>query len=202
MPTTIGIIIITSLVSYMAFSRYDLFEKLKFSPPLVLKEKQYYRLFSYALLHAGWGHLLVNMFVLYSFGTAVEKYFSYMFGAKYVLNYLLLYIGAIAFCNARALVKHKHNYWYSAVGASGGVSAVLFASILFDPWGKIYFFGILPIPGILFGLIYLYYCYSMDKRNQDNVAHDAHFLGAVFGLLFPILMQPDIFNIFINQLLK
>ncbi|MFV0366520.1 MAG: rhomboid family intramembrane serine protease [Mangrovibacterium sp.] len=202
MSITLGIIIITSLVSYMAFSRYDLFDKLKFSPPRVLKERQYYRLFSYALLHGSWGHLLVNMFVLFSFGSAVERYFQYEFGSKYIFNYLLLYIGAVVFSNAYALWKHKSNYLYSAVGASGGVSAILFASILFNPWGKIYFFGILPIPGVVFALLYLYYCYYMNKRQKDKIAHDAHFLGAIFGLIYPVLMHHSILSLFINRLLN
>ncbi|MFV0521188.1 MAG: rhomboid family intramembrane serine protease [Mangrovibacterium sp.] len=202
MNVTLGIIIITGLVSYMAFNRHDLFDKLKFNPPRILKEKEYYRLLSYALLHGGWTHLLINMFVLYSFGSAVEGYFYFIFGSKASVNYLLLYIGALIFCNLYALIKHKDDYFYNAVGASGGVSAILFASVLFDPWGKIYFFGVLPIPGIVFGVIYLYYCYKMNKQNSDNVAHDAHFLGAVFGFIFPILMQPRIFHIFTERLLN
>ncbi|MFV0555247.1 MAG: rhomboid family intramembrane serine protease [Mangrovibacterium sp.] len=202
MNITLGIIIITGLVSYMAFSRYDLFDKLKFSPPRVLKERQYYRLFTYALLHGGWGHLLVNMLVFYSFGSAVEKYFYLIFGSSYALSFLLLYLGAIVFSNALALRKHKDNYLYSAVGASGGVAAVLFASILFNPWGKIYFFGVLPIPGVAFGVIYLYYCYRMNKKGADNIAHDAHFLGAIFGFVFPILMKPYLLERFFNALLR
>lgn len=202
MSITLGIIILTSLVSYLAFNRYDLFDKLKFSPARVLHERQYYRLASYALLHSGWGHLLVNMFVLFSFGSAVEKYFHDAFGAKYVVNYLLLYIGAVIFSNAHALIKYRNDHFYSAVGASGGVAAVLFSSILFNPWSRIYFFGILPIPGILFGLVYLFYCYYMDKQNKDNIAHDAHLLGAIFGLVFPTLMQPEIFLLFTKKLLS
>ncbi|MFV0291061.1 MAG: rhomboid family intramembrane serine protease [Mangrovibacterium sp.] len=202
MSITLGIIIVTSLVSYMAFSRYDLMARFQFNVSRVLNDRQYYRLISYSFLHGSWSHLLINMFVLYSFGSAVEKSFSVWFGVKSNIIFFLLYFGAIVFCNLRALFKHRNNSDYNAVGASGGVSAVLFASILFSPWRMIYFFGILPIPGIVFGFLYLYYSYYMDGKNRDNVAHDAHFLGAIFGFIYPIVVQPEILNRFLNELMS
>jgi len=111
-----------------------------------------------------------------------------------------LYFGGILASNIWSLIKNQNNYYYNAVGASGAVSAVLFATIFFDPWGLLYLFAILPIPGILFALGYLIYSYQMSKKQSDNVAHDAHFLGAVFGFVFPILLKPDLFQRFVDSL--
>jgi membrane associated rhomboid family serine protease len=104
--------------------------------------------------------------------------------------------------NIYALIKHRNNYFYNAIGASGAVASVLFTAIFFDPWNKIYFFGILPIPGIIFAGLYLFYSYQMSMKQSDNVAHDAHFLGALFGFIFPILINSALFEIFIDKLFR
>ncbi|PIF06108.1 MAG: rhomboid family intramembrane serine protease [Draconibacterium sp.] len=194
------IIGITSLISYMAFNNYELMRKMQFNAARVIHEKEYYRLVSHAFIHASWSHLIVNMLVLYFFGTAIEQYLDYYFGARATAYYLLLYLGGIVFSNTWSLITQKNNYYYNAVGASGAVSAVLFAFIFFNPLEPIYLFMILPMPGILFAVGYLFYSYQMSKKNSDNVAHDAHFLGAVFGFAFPILLKPGLFSHFINEL--
>ncbi len=200
MNITILIVIITSVVSILSFSNINLFQKLRFSPVLVSKNKQYYRLLSYALLHGSWGHLFINMLVLWPFGSSVELYFDIIFDIKSKLYFILLYTLACIVSNFIALRKHRNNYNYSAVGASGGVAAIVFASILFEPLRNIYFFAILPIPGILFGFMYLAYSFHMDKKNKDNIAHDAHFLGAIFGFVFPIVLNPNLWYSFIEKL--
>jgi membrane associated rhomboid family serine protease len=86
------------------------------------------------------------------------------------------------------------------LGASGAVSAVLFAAIFFSPWKPIYFFGILPMPGIIFGVLYLYYSYYMSRKKLDNIGHDAHFLGAVIGFFTPVIIRPSLLMDFINML--
>ena len=91
---------------------------------------------------------------------------------------------------------------YNAVGASGAVSAIVFASIFFAPMSKLLVFGILPLPAILFGILYLGYSYYMSKKSVDNVAHDTHFWGAVFGFIFPMLIKPELYNVFLSQLFK
>lgn len=194
------IIGITAAVSFIAFQNQELMLKLQFNAAQVVHRKQYYRLVSHAFVHANWPHLIVNMLVLFFFGRNIEYYFSMFFGAKGPLYFVLLYLGGILASNIWSLIKHQNNYYYNAVGASGAVSAVLFAFIFFDPWEKLYFFGILPIPGIVFGVGYLIYSYQMGKRKTDNVAHDAHFLGAVFGFILPVIFQPDLFGRFIDQL--
>lgn len=194
------IIGITAIVSYMAFQSPALMNKLQFNAALIVHQKQYYRIISHAFIHVGWSHLLVNMLVLYFFGRNVESYFGYFFENKATLYYLILYIGGILISNVWSLIKHQNDYYYNAVGASGAVSAVLFAFIFLDPWEMLYLFAIIPVPGIIFAVGYLLYSYQMGKRNADNVAHDAHFLGAVFGFIFPIILKPDLFTRFIELL--
>lgn len=194
------IIGVTAVISYMAFQNAELADKLQFNAAKIIHQKQYYRLVSHAFIHGSWSHLIVNMFVLYFFGQGIEQYFGYYFGNSATLYYLLLYFGGILASNIWSLIKHQNNYYYNAVGASGAVSALLFAFIFFNPWEPLYLFAILPIPGIVFAIGYLIYSYQMSKRKTDNVAHDAHILGAVFGFLFPILLRPGLFDNFIDQL--
>lgn len=199
---TYFIIGITVLISYAAFQNPGLMAKAQFNAAHIFARKEYYRLVSHAFVHSGWGHLLVNMFVLFFFGPAVEMYLKYYFGRSAVFYFILLYFGGIIVSNLWALVKHRHNYYYNAVGASGAVSAVLFAFIFFDPWEPLYLFGLVKIPGIVFAAGYLIYSYFMNKRQQDNVAHDAHLLGALFGFIFPVLLKPGLFEQFIDKLFR
>jgi len=199
---TYFIIGITVLVSFVAFQNQGLMSKLQFNAAHVVNRKEYHRLFTHAFVHSGWTHLFVNMLVLYFFGRHVEAYLGYYFGNKAVTYFLLLYLGGILFSNAWALIRHRNNYYYNAVGASGAVSAVLFTFIFFEPWEPLYLFMVLPIPGILFAAGYLFYSYQMSKKQKDNVAHDAHFLGALFGFIFPIILNPGLFTRFIDKLFR
>ena len=199
---TIILIVITVAVSYAAFKSPKLMDQLQFNASKIVHKKEYHRLVTHAFIHANWEHLLVNMIVLFSFGQAIEAYFKYNFGNNAILDYILLYFGGILVSNIYALIKHRNNYFYNSVGASGAVSAMLFAAIFFDPWNMIYFFGILPIPGIVFAGLYLVYSYQMSVKQKDNVAHDAHFLGALFGFIFPILLNPMLFESFLDKLFR
>jgi membrane associated rhomboid family serine protease len=199
---TIILIAITVAVSFAAFKNAKLMDSLQFNASKIIYKKEFHRLITHAFIHANWEHLFVNMIVLFSFGKAIENIFGYLFGDKSVMYFFLLYFGGILVSNIYALIKHRNNYFYNSVGASGAVSAVLFAAIFFDPWNKIYFFGILPIPGIVFAALYLVYSYQMSMKQKDNVAHDAHFLGALFGFIFPILLNPDLLGEFIDKLFR
>ena len=199
---TIILIVITVAVSYAAFKSPKLMDQLQFNASKIVHKKEYHRLVTHAFIHANWEHLFVNMIVLFSFGQAIETYFKYNFGNNAILDYVLLYFGGILVSNIYALIKHRNNYFYNSVGASGAVSAMLFAAIFFDPWNMIYFFGILPIPGIVFAGLYLVYSYQMSVKQKDNVAHDAHFLGALFGFIFPILLNPMLFESFLDKLFR
>jgi membrane associated rhomboid family serine protease len=199
---TIILIAITVAVSYAAFKSPKLMDQLQFNASKIYYKKEYHRLITHAFIHANWEHLFVNMIVLFSFGQAIEQYFKFYFGNNAILDYVLLYFGGILVSNIYALIKHRNNFFYNSVGASGAVSAILFAAIFFDPWNKIYFFGILPIPGIVFAALYLVYSYQMSMKQKDNVAHDAHFLGALFGFIFPILLNPQLFESFLDKLFR
>jgi membrane associated rhomboid family serine protease len=199
---TIILIAITVAISYAAFKSPKLMDQLQFNASKIYHKKEFHRLITHAFVHANWEHLFVNMIVLFSFGQAIEQYFKYYFGNKEILDYALLYFGGILFSNIYALIKYRNNFFYNSVGASGAVSAVLFAAIFFDPWNKILFFMILPIPGIVFAALYLVYSYQMSTKQKDNVAHDAHFLGALFGFIFPILLNPQLFESFLDKLFR
>ena len=199
---TIILIAITVAVSFAAFKSPKLMDQLQFNASKIVHKKEYHRLITHAFIHANWEHLFVNMIVLFSFGQAIEVYFKFNFGNNAILDYVLLYFGGILVSNIYALIKHRNNYFYNSVGASGAVSAVLFAAIFFDPWHKILFFMVLPIPGIIFAGLYLVYSYQMSTKQKDNVAHDAHFLGALFGFIFPILLNPLLFENFLDKLFR
>ncbi len=199
---TIIIIIVTALVSLLCFyGRLD-YEALKFNAYDVWHRRQWHRMLSYGLVHAGWGHLFFNMLTLFFFGDVVERYFGAAFGQPAgTILYIVLYVSALAVSTAGDLIKYKDNPLYSAVGASGAVSAVLFASILFEPKMGIYIYLIpIPVPGYIFAPLYLLYCWYMAKRNMDNIGHTAHFWGAVYGFVFPLLLRPDIFAHFISRI--
>jgi membrane associated rhomboid family serine protease len=193
------LIIATVAVSIYAFSNRALFDKLSLKPVLVFHKAEVQRIFTHALVHADWMHLFLNMFVLYAFGKACEYYLSIYFTLNGQVHFLLLYVLAILASSIYTVFKHRNDYNYSAIGASGAVMAVVFTTIFFSPWAKIYFFGI-PIPGIIFGVAYLAYSLFMGKKNIDNVGHDAHFSGALFGFLYPIIVRPTLITEFVYNI--
>lgn len=201
---TIIIVIITVLTSVAAFRRQELFNKLDLSPVRIVHNKEYYRIFSHAFLHADYFHLGVNMLVLYSFGRYVEQVFSQLETAGIIFSgpffYILLYIISIALASVSTISRYRNDESYSAVGASGAVSAIVFTYIFFAPLEKIYFYMVLPIPGILFGVLYLVYSSYMSRRKNDNINHSAHFWGAVVGFVFPLLLEPSLFRVFLDNL--
>ena len=201
MEVTYGIILFTVVASVICFNNEELFNRLKFNAFDVHHEKQWYRFFSYGFLHSGWVHLFVNMLVLYSFGNQVEHYYHGYFKEKYILYYLLLYMGGLLLSIIPAFGKHKNDVFYNAVGASGAVSSVIFASILIVPKAPISFFFVpVEIPAWIFGSLYLVYEFVMSRKAKDNIGHDAHFWGAVFGVIFTIALKPGLVDKFLMQI--
>lgn len=195
------IVAITCLVSIMAFYNPELLGKLQFNAYAIKHQKQGYRFLTYAFVHGGWGHLAINMFVLWSFGRIVYGLYLYLFGNLGILYFLLLYIGGIMFSVLFDFGRHKDNEWYNAVGASGAVSAVVFASIILYPQGGVYLFFIpVEIPSPIFGILYLVYSAYMAKRGRDNIGHDAHFWGAIYGVILTIVLKPSLFIRFLEEL--
>jgi membrane associated rhomboid family serine protease len=174
--------------------------RLIFNPYMIQVRRQWWRFFTCGFIHADWLHLGINMLVFWSFGQAVETYYGYVFEDKSVFYFILLYLGGIVISITPSYKKHLHNPGYNALGASGAVAAILFTAILFDPLKPIYLYGIISIPGIILGIAYLAYSYYMDKKGNDHINHDAHFWGAVFGVVFTLALKPTLFLHFIDKL--
>lgn len=201
---SINIIIIFSIaaVSLLGFSNHILFSKFLFKPYSILKNKEWYRFISSAWLHADYMHLLVNLFVLYSFGNYLEYFLNVYYEEQSLVLYLFLFLGSIVISHIPSYVKHKSNYNYEAVGASGGVSGILFAYILINPLSMLELYLFIPIPAIVFGILYLWYSYYMSKKNIDNIGHEAHIYGALGGMMLVTIIKPGIWVSFFNQLFK
>jgi len=204
---TIIFLAITAIISIAAFNSNDLFSKLLLNPYQVVHKKEYYRVISHGFIHADWMHLLVNMFVLYQFGIVIENYFDQL-TSEHMMSYprfwfTFLYLTAIIVSSLLTIYKQRNNVLYNCVGASGAVSAILFCAIFFSPLSKLGIYFVIPVPGIVFGILYLIYSQYMSNKSTDNINHDAHFVGAVFGFLFPILINYQwFFDIFLYQLLN
>lgn len=198
------LLIIASVVftSFIAFNNRSFYIKGWFSPYDIKRFKQYYRFITHIFLHVSWEHLLFNMITLYFFGTFVEDGFSYYFGKWGKIIFLLEFVGAGILASIPTYFKNQNNSSYVAVGASGAVSAILFSSILLDPTNKIFIFFIpIGIPAYFFGPLYLIYSIYMARKNVDQVAHDVHFWGAIFGFVFPIFIKPELLSIFVELIL-
>ncbi len=197
MTITVLIIIATCIVSITAFNNAELFNKLKFNAYQIKHSGEKWRFLSYALVHSGWLHLIINMYVLYSFGRIVEVAFHTLFGTIGLLYFILLYIGGILFSTLFDFGKHKNDIYYSAVGASGAVAAIVFSSILVYPSGSIFIFPIpFSLPSWVFGIAFLIYSAYMGKRGSDNIGHFAHFWGAVYGIVLTIILVPNVIQNF------
>ncbi len=201
MSVTLAIVILTVLVSWAAFERPHLLNQLAHYPYVEQRQREYHRFFTSALVHGSWGHLLINMFVFYQFGEAVEHYFTMVFGQiKGRVFFLLLYVATTAFADIPTFVKYKDKPHFRSVGASGAVSGILFAFVIFNPWSTLLLFFILPMPAILAAVGYLLYSSWASKQGRDMIDHDAHFYGAVFGFFFTIALKPELFFYFVQQL--
>lgn len=202
MTITILIIIVTCIVSYKGFTDRSFFEQLKHHPYSESRNGEWYRMISSGFLHADWIHLGINMYVLYAFGSIVEDKYLYAYGdvAGRVI-YLALYIVMIILADLPSYFKHKDNSYYGAIGASGAVSGVLFISILAFPWSPLYLYGILKIPAVIFGVLYLAYSSYASKRANDNIGHDAHFYGAVAGMVLTAILIPSTTGEFLQKFL-
>jgi membrane associated rhomboid family serine protease len=201
MSITLIFILICVGVSYICFNNAELFHKLKHWPYAEVGNQEYYRLLSSGFVHGGWMHLLINVFVLYMFGGVVESHFNFHFGAiGGALNFSILFLATIVLADIPSMLKHRNNPSYAAVGASGAVSGIVFAYILFEPWNLLYLYGIIPIPGIVAGILYLVYSSWASKNSKDNIDHDAHLYGALWGMVITIIFRPAFFVEFLEKL--
>lgn len=194
-PITYALIAITCLVSWIAFNNRKLADRLILWPPAIDKQKQYDRLVTYGFIHADFMHLLFNMITLFFFGPQIEV----LMGQVGVWVYPVFYVSALVVSILPTYLKNQKNPNYLSLGASGAVSAILFAYILVRPWSIIGVFFI-PMPAILFAVLYVGYSIWMDRRGGDRINHSAHLSGAAYGVLFMLVMEPRVLGHFLRQL--
>lgn len=200
MSITVIFIIITVFVSYQGIQNPSLQYKLTMNPVAILQHGQWYRVLTSGFVHANWMHLGFNMFSFYFFGELVEYIFGSMKGPMGGLYYIGFYLLGIIISDLPSLLKHGNNPAYNSLGASGGVAAVVFSSILFFPTNDVCLYGFICIPGFILGTLYLIYSYMKGEDMSDNINHDAHLIGAIFGLVFSVIMDPGVLARFVGQL--
>ena len=198
MPVTLAIIVLTAAVSLLAWSRPPLLDRLILWPPAITRGREYWRLLTSGLIHADLGHLAFNMITLYFFGGAMERFYSMRIGAA---GFALFYAGGLVISSLPSWWRHRHDAGYRSLGASGAVSAVLFAFILLQPWAMIFVFFV-PMPAIVYAALYLAYTIYMDRRRSDHINHSAHLWGAVYGMVLTILIEPRVPAVFLQRLLQ
>ena len=195
-PVTFFLIGITCLVSWMAFNNRKLMDRLILWPPAIDQHRQYDRLVTYGFIHGDFMHLLFNMVTLFFFGQQIEQLMTRVMG---VWVYPVFYVSALVVSILPTYLKNQKNPNYLSLGASGAVSAVLFAFVLLAPWSTI---GVMfiPMPAIVFAVLYVGYSIWMDRRGGDRINHSAHLAGAAFGVLFMLVMEPRVLGLFLQQL--
>jgi membrane associated rhomboid family serine protease len=192
---------ITALSSIVAFNRPALLNRWMFIPYRIKQRNQWDRFILSGFIHKDYMHLFFNMFTFYFFGGVVERFFNYQFGLELGgLIFLGFYLVAIVVADIPTYLKEQRNSYYQALGASGGTSATVFASIILVPLSDICLFGILCLPGFLLGGFFLIYSYVKGQQGQDNINHDAHLYGALFGIAFILILSPSSAGLFLEQL--
>jgi membrane associated rhomboid family serine protease len=202
-PITIALIAANVIFSLIGFSNADLVDKTIMWPYRVKRENQWIRFISSGFLHADMMHLFFNMFTLYFFGRNLELAFS-QYGLGGNVSYLLLYFLGLIVSDIPSYIKHQNDYGYRSLGASGAVSAVVFATIIFNPWGRIYLYGAIGVSATVYAVLYIVYCVYMGKKGTGNINHDAHLWGSLFGFVFTLvliaIMQPALFEAVLEEL--
>lgn len=194
---TIALVAITVLISIAAFNDGRMTDKLILWPARMHKPDEYYRLLTSGFIHADWAHLFFNMFTMFFIGRFVEAMFVGNGITPWL--YVFMYLAGIVVASLPSFYKHRDNPYYRSLGASGGVAAVLFSSVYFAPWQEIRIF-FLPMPNLVFAILYLIYSAYMSRKGSGNINHDAHFWGAVWGFVFTLIIEPSHGMNFIGQL--
>ncbi|HXS73459.1 MAG TPA: rhomboid family intramembrane serine protease [Rhodanobacteraceae bacterium] len=196
MPMTLLLIAATCIVSFVGFSNSRVIDALILWPPAIKRRHEYWRLLSYGLVHADGQHLLFNMITLFFFGRYMEDLYAQYLG---MFGFALFYAGGLLVSILPSWWINRDNGTYRSLGASGAVSAVLFAFILLQPWAMIFVF-FLPVPAILYAVAYVAYSIYSDHRGASPINHSAHMWGAAYGVLFTVFMEPRVVLVFVDQL--
>ncbi|HQV25336.1 MAG TPA: rhomboid family intramembrane serine protease [Acinetobacter sp.] len=194
---TITLILITVVISMVALSNQKVMDRLIFWTP-AMQRGQYDRFITHGFVHADGPHLLFNMITLFFFGNIIESFYRQFF---YDMGFVLFYLGGLVFAILPSYIKHRNDARWASLGASGAVSAVLFAYILFKPWDLIFVFFI-PVPAIIFAILYVGYSIWSGKRGNSNINHSAHLWGAAYGVVMTIILEPAVLPHFLTQLTK
>jgi membrane associated rhomboid family serine protease len=200
LSVTIIIIILTTGISLYTMRQPALLYTLMMNPYMITQRGQYYRVVTSGFIHKDHVHLIFNMFSFYFFGSQLEYIFQYLFGNWGIVYFIMLYVLGIVVSDIPTLIKHRNNHSYNSLGASGAVSAVIFACILFQPLQNICLYAVLCFPGFILGIVYLIYSYYSAKKSRDGINHDAHLYGALFGIVFCIVIYPNAIRIFLEQM--
>jgi len=193
-PVASLIFLFTIITSIYAFSNPDLYGKFMLNPYNVSRRHRVYTLITSGLIHADWMHLIFNMMTFFFFAFRLEERMG-------SLNFGILYFVSMVAADIPSVLKHKNDIWYNSLGASGAISAVLFSYILFVPFSSMIIFPIpIPIWAIVFGPLYLVYCVYASRQARDHINHDAHFFGALAGLILTVLLVPGVIPHFIEQI--
>ncbi len=198
MLINLAIVAATVIVSLLAFNNGRLLEKLLLWPPAVQRKREWWRLFSYGLVHADGMHLFFNMLTLFFFGNLIAQVISLRLGW---IGYPLFYASALLISILPSYLHNRGNGNYRSLGASGAVAAVMFAYILLAPWSMILVWFI-PVPAVLFGAGYMVWEVMAQRQGGGNINHSAHIVGAVYGLLVMMVLFPGAFPAFLRQLLS
>jgi len=180
--------------SLIGFANPSIIEKYIFSPYLIKHYKEHYRFLSHAFFHANFLHLFLNVWIFWMFGSAIEYNYQLLFDEKLgKIYFLILFTGGIYASSIAEYIKHKNNPSYASLGASGAIEAVVFSFIVMNPFHWLYFFFI-PMPAWLLGLLFLIFSFYMSKRKlpNDRIGHEAHFWGAIFGIVFTFIIKPSL----------
>jgi membrane associated rhomboid family serine protease len=192
---TLVIILVTCLVSILAFGNRRMIEALIFWPPAV-RRGEIHRFVTHGFIHADGMHLLFNMITLFFFGSVMERLFAPYIGQ---VGFVAFYLGGIVVAMLPSWLRHRHDPRYRSLGASGAVSAVLFAYILVQPWALIFVFFI-PVPAIVFAALYVGWSIWAERQARDNINHSAHLWGAAYGVLFFLILEPRVAGLFLQRL--
>jgi membrane associated rhomboid family serine protease len=182
-----------------AFKNPAVMHALIMNPYVVTQRKQYYRLLTSGFIHKDHAHLLWNMLSFFFFGGVIEREFQQIFGNLGGVYYILLYTIGIIISDVPTMFKNKDNPGYNSLGASGGVAAVIFASIILLPLQDICLYFAICMPGFILGTLYLVFSYYQGRKANDGINHDAHLYGALFGLVFCAVLYPPSIPLFIEQ---
>lgn len=191
---------VTALVSMAAWQRDSWMETMMMSPSRIAAHGEYWRFLTSGFIHADFTHLFFNLFSFYFFGTQLEYIFSVIFPGFGPWVFLVFYLLGIIVADLPTFFKQKNNHYFNSLGASGAVSATIFAGIMFFPTEKIYLFGIVGIPGIIYAGLFTWYSIEMERRGRDFVNHSAHLYGGLFGVVFVTLTYPQVWISFVQQI--